>query len=122
MRRNTRAVRYLLGHQSQQFLMIHPPEEVLQVRIHDPLAAAVDLLPDFAQGVLCRSPSPLSVVAFIEYRLEDRLQPIEQRLRAHPILDRRNAQPQKLSRLAHLWDLYLPHGLRLIDPFLQFAL
>src|SRR5277367_4379207 len=102
--------------------MIHRPKEILQVRIHDPLAAAVDLFPDFAQGVLRRSPLPVSIVGLIEYRLEDRLQPIEQRLLTHPIIDRRDAEPAKLSRFAHLWDLYLPHRLRSIDPFFQFAL
>src|SRR5260370_24977321 len=70
--------------------MIYRPKEVLQVRIHDPLAAADDLFPDFAQGVLRRSPLPVSVVGSIEYRLEDRLQPIEQRLLAHPLIDRRD--------------------------------
>jgi hypothetical protein len=61
-------------------------------------------------------------VGLIEYRLEDRFQPIEQRLLAHPVINRRDSQRAKLTRLSRLRDLYLPHGLRPIDILFQFAL
>src|ERR1700722_14259671 len=78
--------------------MIHRPEKILQVRVHDPLPTALNLLPDFAHGILCRSPSPISEVGFIEHRFEDRFQPIEQRLLAHPVINRRDSQRAKLAR------------------------
>ena len=59
---------------------------------------------------------------FIEHRLEDRFQPIEQRLLAHPVINRRDSQRAKLARLSRLRDLYLPHRLRLVGIFLQIAL
>src|SRR5450631_422646 len=46
------AVCHSLSHQRQQFSVIHRPEKVLEVRVHDPLPAALNLLPDFAHGVL----------------------------------------------------------------------
>ena len=116
------AIRYSLGYQREKFLMIHGPEKVSQIRIHDPLPSALDLLPNLAHGILRRSPSPISEVGVIEHRLEDRLQPVEQRLLAYPVVNRRDSQRAKLARLAGLRDLYLPHRLRLIDILRQFAL
>src|SRR5580692_12228055 len=102
--------------------MIHRPEKVLEVGVHDPLPTALNFLPYFAHGVLCRSPSPISEVGFIEPRLEDRFQPIEQRLLAHPVINRRDSQRAKLARLSRLRDWYLPHRLRPIDILFQFTL
>src|SRR4029077_7316154 len=65
-------------------------------------------------GALRRSPSPTSEVGFIEHRLEDRLQPIEQRLLAYPIENGRGSPHSKLARLARPPNVYLPHRLRLI--------
>ena len=47
---------------------------------------------------------PIPVVGIIEQRLEDRLQPVQQRLLTYPIVDRRDAKRTKLSRLARLGD------------------
>ncbi len=102
--------------------MIHRPEKVFQVGVYDPLAPALYLLPHLAQGVLRRSPSPISEVRFVEYWFEDRFQPVEQRLLADPVINRGNAKHPILSRLARLRDLHLPHRLRLIAVPLQFAL
>src|SRR5215472_10485957 len=102
--------------------MVHRPKEIFEICIYDPLAPAVNLLPDLAHGVLRRSPSPISEVGFIEYRLEDRLQPVEQRLLAYPIVDRGNSQRTKLARLTRLRDLYLPYRLRLVGVPFQLAL
>src|SRR5215813_12083449 len=101
--------------------MIHRPEKILEVRVHNPLSSALNLLPYFAHGILRRSPSPISEVGFIEYRLEDRLQPVEQRLLAYPVVNRGNST-LTLTRLTRLRDLYLPHRLRLVGVALQLAL
>jgi len=102
--------------------VIHRPKKVFQVGVYDPLAPALYLLPHLAQGVLRRSPSPISEVRFVEYRFEDRFQPVEQRLLADPVINRGNAKRAILSRLTRLRDLHLPHRLRLIAVPLQFAL
>src|SRR5215472_3227623 len=102
--------------------MVHRPKEIFEICIYDPLPPAVNLLPDLAHGVLRRSPSPISEVGLIEYRLEDRLQPIEQRLLAYPVINSRDSQRSKLARLARLRDLHLPHRLRSVVILLQFAL
>src|SRR5215471_13552449 len=113
-------IRYSLGHQRKEFLMIHGSKKVFEIRIYDPLPSALNLLPNFAHGILRRSPSPISEVGLIEYRLEDRLQPIEQRLLAYPVINSRDSQRSKLARLARLRDLHLPHRLRPVDIVLQF--
>ena len=59
-------------------------------------------------------PLPVPVVGIVEHRLEDRLQPVQQRLLAHPITDRRDAKRTKLTRLARLGDQALENRLRLI--------
>src|SRR5437660_411531 len=92
--------------------MLHRPEEVLQIGVHDPLPTALNLLPNFAHGVLRRSPSPISEVGFVEHRPEDRFQPIEQRLLAHPVVNRRDSQCAKLARLPRLRDLPFPAHFR----------
>src|SRR5215471_8223864 len=102
--------------------MIHGPEKVFEIRVYDPFPSALNLLPNFAHSVLRRSPSPISEVGFIEHRLEDRPQPVEQRLLAYPVVNRRDSQRAKLARLARLRDLYLPYRLRSVDILLQFAL
>jgi len=66
------AVRYALGHQAQELLVVYAPEEVPQVRIHDPLLARLDLPPDPAERIMRRSPSPVTEAGIVEYRLEDR--------------------------------------------------
>jgi site-specific DNA recombinase len=116
------AIRYSLGYQREKFLMIHGPEKVSQIRIQDPLPSALNLLPHFAHGILGRSPSPISEVGFIEHRFKDRFQPIEQRLLAYPVINRRDSQRAKLARFPRLRDLYLPHRLRPVDIALQFPL
>ena len=57
-------------------------------------------------------PSPIAVVGIIEYRLEDRFQPVQHRLLADPIIDRRDTQRTKLPRLARLGDQALKNWLR----------
>src|SRR5215469_8276277 len=115
-------IRYSLGNQGEKFLVVYRPKKILQICIHNPLAPVVNLPPDLAHGVLRRSPSPISEVGFIEYRLEDRLQPVEQRLLAYPVVNRGDSQLTKLTRLARLRDLYLPYRLRLVGVAFQLAL
>src|SRR6516162_4513359 len=105
------AIGHMLGHEREELLVIHGPEEVLQVCVHDPFPARFDLFPDFAQSVFRRSPSPVSEVGVIEHRLEDRLQPIEQGLLTYPIVDRRDSQRAPLARFARLRDAHLPYRL-----------
>jgi hypothetical protein len=62
------------------------------------------LFPYFAQSVLRRSPSPISEAGIIEYRLEDRLQPIEQRLLTHAVIDRWDGQRELHTNTVSFWD------------------
>src|SRR6202042_537655 len=85
-------IRYSLSNENKKFLMIDRPKKVFEVRVHDPLPPALNLLPHFAHGIMRRSPSPISEVGFIEHRLEDRFQPIEQRLLTYPVINRGHSQ------------------------------
>jgi hypothetical protein len=85
------AIPYLLRYQREKLLVIAGAEEISAVRVHDPLRPVLDFLPDFAQRILRRSPSPISKAGVIEYRFEDRLQPMAPRLLTHTIVDRRYA-------------------------------
>jgi hypothetical protein len=49
-------IRYPLGYQREKLFMIHGPEKVSEVRIHDPLRPALNLFPHFAQRILRYSP------------------------------------------------------------------
>jgi site-specific DNA recombinase len=60
------AIRYSLGHQREKLLVIHRPEKISEVRVHDPLRTAFNLFPHFAQRILCRSPSSISEAGIIE--------------------------------------------------------
>jgi hypothetical protein len=51
-------------------------EDIRQVSVDDTLGPGFDLLPDLAQYILFRPPSPIAEAGGIEYRIEDRLQPI----------------------------------------------
>ncbi len=70
-------------------------EKVSQIRIHNPPRANLDSSPNFAQGVLGRSPSPTAKAGIIEYQFEDRLQPAQQRLPAPAIVNRWNTQARR---------------------------
>ncbi|MGF6547365.1 hypothetical protein QFZ96_002436 [Paraburkholderia youngii] len=71
---------------------------------------------------MCRSPSPIAEVGVIEYRFEDRLKTVEQRLLAYAIVNRRYAELAELPRFADFRDRDLPDRLRLIGPRTQFCL
>jgi hypothetical protein len=116
------AIRYALGDQREQFLVINRPEKISEIRVHDPFRPTLDLIPHLAQCVLRRSPSPISKASIIEYRFEDRLQPIEQRLLAHAIIDGRYAQHSILARFVPLRDRVLSHRQRLIGVLFQLSL
>src|SRR5205807_8325671 len=98
--------------QREKFFVINGPEKVSEVRIHDPLRPALNLLPDLAECILCRPPSPISETSIIEYRLEDGFQPIEQRLLAHAVIDRRYAEHSVLSWFVPLRNRVLSHRQR----------
>jgi hypothetical protein len=100
------AVRYTLGHQGHELLVVDRPKVILQVRIHDPLGTRVDFAADLAQRILGRSARPVAKAAIVKDRLKDRLQPAEQRLLTYPVIDRRDAQRACLSWPARLRDLH----------------
>src|ERR1019366_9762799 len=116
------AVGYSLSHQREEFLMVRGPEEVSEIRIDDPLGPALYLFPHFAQGILRRSPSPISEASVVEYRLEDGLQPIEQRLLAHAVIYRRYAEHSILAGFVPLRDRVLSHRQRLVGILFQLSL
>ena len=74
------------------------PEEVLQIRIDDPLASALHFAPDLGQGVGGLATLPITETARIEDFLEDRLQPIDQRLPTYPVIDRGYAKEASSCR------------------------
>jgi len=115
------SVSHLSGHQSKQLVVLNRPEVVPQVRINNPLTATLDFPPHLSQSPVGRPPSPVSEAGIIEFRLEDRLQAIEQRLLTHPIEDRGHPQLAPLARLAGLRDWHLPYRLRPIDVVAQLA-
>jgi len=116
------AIRDPLGDQREELFVIHRPEKISEICIHNPLRPTLDLFPDFAKRVLRRSPSPIAEAGIIEYRLEDRLQPMEQRLLTHAIIDRRYAKHSTLSGFVPLRDRVLSHRQRLIRILFQLSL
>src|SRR3954454_19295738 len=102
--------------------MFNRPKEIFEVGIDDPLRARTQLLPDLPQGILGRSPLAVSEAGIIEHRLEDRLQPVQQRLLANPIIDGRDAERAKLARLAGLGDQLSSHRQGLIGVVLEFLM
>ena len=116
------AIGYSLSYQREKLLVIHGPEKVSEVCIDDPLRSTLDLFPDFAQRVFRRSPSPIAEAGIIEYRLEDRLQPIEQRLLAHAIIDRRYAEHSALAGFVSLLDGVLSNRQRVISILFQLSM
>ena len=89
--------------------MVYNPS---QIRLYNPLIPLVQFPPRSAPWV----PLPVAVVGII-YRLEDRSQTVQQRLLAHPIIDRRDAN--KLPR-PRLGDQALENRLRHILSVPQF--
>ena len=111
-----------LSDQGQELLVVHRSEEVLQIRIDDPLASALHFAPDLAQGVGGFATLPIPEAARIEDFLEDRLQAIDQRLLADPIVDRGYAQRPRLAGTSSLWNLQSSHGLRSIGVLAKFSM
>jgi hypothetical protein len=72
-------------------------EEISQVDVDDPLIARVQLAPDRLECILGGSPGPIPEVGVIEVRLEDRFQPVEDRLLTYPIVNRREADTPPVS-------------------------
>src|SRR3954451_10649415 len=102
--------------------MLHRPEEILEIGVDDPLRSRAQLLPDLPQGILGRSPLAVSEAGIVEHRLEDRLQPVQQRLLAHPVINGRDAERAKLARLAGFGDQLSAHRQGLISVALEFLM
>src|SRR5262245_14398788 len=113
-------IRNALRNEGQQLFVIHRPKEIFQIGVHDPFCSRVQLLPDLPQCILRRSSLPISEAGIIEYRLKDRFQPVQQRLLAHAIIDRRDAERAKLPRLTGLGNQVPPHRQRLVGVRAQF--
>src|SRR3954452_7055080 len=99
--------------------MFNRPEEIFEVGIDDPLRARTQLLPDLPQGILGRSPFAVSEAGVIEYRLEDRLQPGQQRLLAYPVINGRDTERARLARLAGFRDQVSSHRQGVIGVVLE---
>jgi len=93
-----------------------------QIRIYDPLRTDLDFLPHFAQGILRRSPSPIAEAGVVEYRFEDRFQPVQQRLLTDAVVDLRHAEHAILARSISLRDRVLAHWQWLVGILFQLAM
>src|SRR5262245_10011717 len=113
-------IRNALGDKRHELLLIRRPEEVFQIGVHDPLGTRLQLLPDLPQRILRRSSLAVSEAGIIEYRLEDRFQPVEQRLLAHAVVNRRNAERAILARLAGLGNQVSTYRQGLVGVSAQF--
>ncbi len=82
------AVRHLAVYQRHKFDMVNGSEEILQIRIDQPLITFLQLTPNLPKGIFGRSSFPVSEVGVIELRFEDRLQPVNQCLLAYAIENR----------------------------------
>src|SRR3954447_17061138 len=102
--------------------MFNRPEEIFEVGVDDPLGPRAQLLPDLPQGILGRSPFAVSEAGVIEHRLEDRLQPVQQRLLAYLVINGRDAERAKLTRLAGFRDQLSSHRQGLIGVALEFLM
>ena len=108
------AARDSLIDEFEKLFVVYGAEEILQVRVYNPLVALIQFSPYLAQCFVGGPPLPIPVVGIIEHWLEDRLQPVQQRLLTYPIIDRRDAKRTKLSRLACLGDQASEDRLRFI--------
>ena len=95
--------------------MVHRSKEIPKIRIHHPLVPLLNLAPDLAQCIFCRSSFSVSEAGFIKHRFKDRFQPVQQRLLTHPIIDCWYAKRTKLPWLARLGNQFLPHRLRSVS-------
>src|ERR1700720_2709023 len=102
--------------------MINRPKEIFEVGIDDPLGSCVQLLPDLSHGILGRSPFAVSEAGIIKYRLEDRLQSVQERLLADPVVDGRDTEGAKLTRLAGFGDQVPSYRQGLIGVALEFLM
>ena len=97
-------------------------KEISQIGIHDPFATLLDLFPNLAQCILCRSSWPISKVGIIKYGLKDRLKPVKQSLLAYAIIYSRYPKRTILARLAWLRDHFLSDRKRAVGIALEFAM
>ena len=97
MRRNT---------QLHEPRVVHRPEEVPQICVNYPHASGLNLPPDLAHRIMRRAPRAVPVAAVVKIRLEDRRQPLRQRLLADPVTNSGNAKRSQLPLLARLGDVH----------------
>jgi len=86
------AVGDLLSDKGQQLLVIHRPEKIFQIRVHDPLVSVLHLTPDLGQGIGGLATFAVPKAARIKDTLKDRLQAVDQCLLTYPVINRRYAE------------------------------
>src|SRR5262249_61985825 len=106
MQRPPPATAHALCDQGYAFSVHNRTKVPLQPPTPHPPGPPFDLPPHLAQRVLGRPARPVAKVAVVKERLEDRLQPVEQRLLTHPVVHPRDAQRTLLARLARLRYLH----------------
>src|SRR6516225_9200649 len=82
------AVGNLLSDQGQEFFVIYESEEVLEIRINDPLVSGLYFAPNLGQRIGGLATFTIPKAARIKDLLKDRLQAIDQRLLTHPVVHR----------------------------------
>ena len=110
-------LRRQLAHQQ---VVVDPIEELLQIEVHHPALAARHILLRATQRLMGRTPRSKAVACVRKRRLEDRLQPLMQRLLDEAIHHRRNAE--RSHPALRLGDVYPAYRLRSIRPGQQAAL
>ena len=85
------AIGDLLADEGQELFVVHGPKIVFQVRIDDPLVSSLHFAPNLAQSIGRLATLAIPKAAWIEDFLEDRLQTVDHRLLAHPVVDRWDA-------------------------------
>src|SRR6201987_1509756 len=82
-----------LSDKGQELFMIHRPEKVFQIRVHDPLVSALHYFtPNLGQGIRGLATFAISKTARIKDALKDGHQTVDQSLLTYPVVDRRYAE------------------------------
>ena len=87
--------------------MVHAVEELLQIHVHHPSAARLDVALRLTYRVVRLASRPESVAVLAERGIEDRLQHLQDRLLDEPVEHGRNAQlPHPSPALRDLLPLH----------------
>ena len=81
-----------LGDQVDELALVNRVEGRTQIRIHDPAIPRLKFTPDFAHGIVRRTPFTITKRARQELGIKNRLHPLHQRLLSDPVQNARDAQ------------------------------